>query len=223
MTDTDPNAVAAAIASDAPPVTEPGEPLGEVVVQPSPSPSPTPSGESFSQTAPYGYKADGTPKKTTGRPSKKKPGQSPSPASSKKTPTVSGPSASKVVLPPGVTPPKSQEAPLLEKVEASGFDESKARALGPVIAGCFTGSMQGFLGEEFKPSQEETEALGKAWGDYLVASQTSDIPPWAGLALVTGAYLAPRLAKPTVQQRLVGYAWRVKRFFGLTKEQAPPC
>lgn len=196
-----PETVAGELLADAPEPTQSAAPD-------SPPPEPIPAA-SNGLAAPYGVKADGTPRKgPQGRRGPAKP-------------------APKVVLPEGkkpkvVIPGQDGQASPVEVIPAGEepFNEEAARALGPVIVQTLVSSLVSVFGEDFKTEEKEAESMSKAWGDYLVACRVTAPPPWVMVAFTTAAYVAPRLTKPTVQERLAVMVLKVRRFFGKDGEAA---
>lgn len=85
--------------------------------------------------------------------------------------------------------------------------DAKSRAAGVAAAELLFAVGQMIGGEEWSPMQnkalglDERPVMHSAFGDYFVATGTTDIPPGAALTFCIIAYIAPRFAMPKTQTR----------------------
>lgn len=60
--------------------------------------------------------------------------------------------------------------------------------------------------EEWEPLPHEPGMLQDAWKNYYLTAGVTQLPPWLGVAIATGAYALPRTQRPKTKKRLFG-AW----------------
>lgn len=161
---------------------------------PAPEPAPPPD-DGTDPEAPYGRKADGTPRAKPGR--KKAADEA---AARLESVTPAPPRVTKAV-------PIAAPAPIAASVDY--------KALGETAATLWFNVPQPLLGEEWGPNEGEPRLIADAFSRYFKSTGVSDIPPGMALALVLTSYTMARLTKPTIKDRFVmGFKWlmsRVKR------------
>lgn len=87
--------------------------------------------------------------------------------------------------------------------EAERVRIERCKATGRVIATTIVTTGVAIGGDEWKlRNEEELDMLSNAWGDYLMAQNIVEIPPWVGLLIAHSIYAAPRLAMPKTQGRI---------------------
>jgi hypothetical protein len=151
-----------------------------------------PGNDESDPEAPWGRKADGTPKGKPGRPRKDETQrerldsvkQAP-PRKPKPTPTASTP-------------------PIVMDYEGAAVTAANA----------FFGVGQVIFGNDWEPDVTAGEHLlvKKSFRDYFESEQIGKIPPAMALMLTLGAYGAVRVTKPSVQSRLQKFVAWVKGF-----------
>jgi hypothetical protein len=140
--------------------------------------------DSDNEEAPWGYKADGTPRKRPGRPRK------------------DGDNSMHDRL-ESVTqaPPRRPKEKPIETASVIAHDyEAAAR----VAANAWFSVGTLLLGDDWAPDTAANEHLHvkTAFKDYFVEAQVGKIPPSAALLLVLVSYAAIRAPKPTIRQRI---------------------
>lgn len=176
------------------PETEPAqtEPVQGAIEDPTPSEHPTGSED---ELAPYGRRADGTPRQKPGRKS----------ASAQTDARLE----SVTPAPPRVTRaiPMAAPAPIAVSVDY--------KALGETAATLWFNVPQPLLGEEWGPNDSEPRLIADAFTRYFKATGVNDIPPGMALVLVLTSYTMARMTKPTIKDRFVmGWKWissKIKR------------
>lgn len=97
--------------------------------------------------------------------------------------------------------------------------EIAARASGVAAANLLIVLGMGIGGDEWQPRVlkehgiDEKAMLEQAWGDYFVATGTTDIPPGWALVAACGMYALPRFSMPATKSRVKGVgAWFKKKY-----------
>lgn len=184
-------------------ITPDAEDVGAESLTPSPAPEPAPQPvqvpiegvEPASATvqtdtdpeAPYGRKADGTPRAKPGRKGAGEP-----------SPRLEG------VTPAPPRPPKPAPAPpAVQSPLPINYTE-----LGRTAANIWFNVGQLPFGEDWAPNTQEGEheIVAGAFRDYFKAKNVTEIDPTIGLCLVLGGYALKRAAKPTARDKIKG-AW----------------
>jgi len=75
-------------------------------------------------------------------------------------------------------------------------------ATGAVCAQVLFTVTQAAFGPEWKPDDNEAQALPKAFADYFRATGALVLPPWVPLLAACGMYAIPRLNTPNTQNKL---------------------
>lgn len=141
--------------------------------------------------APYGRKADGTPRAKPGR---KGGGDGKRDAQRSRLNSVSQAGPRPPSPPPINTP----------AVISADYEQ-----LGKTAATLFFGCGEMVFGNDWAPtSADEAHSVAFAFRDYFKAKQIEQIDPTVGLMLILGSYTAVRITKPTVKSRLMGaFSW----------------
>lgn len=103
----------------------------------------------------------------------------------------------------GGIPPAGSAGP----APAPGPDiEAKIQSTAAVVSQMIFVIGQSVGGEEWAPKttngMDERAMMHGAWAEYFRAQGIVEIPPWAGLALVMGSYVGPRLFMPKTRTRV---------------------
>jgi len=183
-------------AEAAPPSPTPA-PAPEATPAPAPAPE-APEGaddagaEGIDPEAPYGRKADGTPRAKPGR-------KSAGAAQRERLESVT-PAPPRVDKPRAIAPPAPVAPPPSIPVDYTG--------LGRTAANLWFNVGQIPFGEDWAPNTEakEHEIVAGAFRDYFKAKNVSEIDPTVSLCLVLGSYTLARVTKPTIKSRIAG-AW----------------
>jgi hypothetical protein len=187
-------------ASNVPPVSTPAPaPLVDAGPAPAPESPAEPAAEGEDPEAPYGRKADGTPRAKPGR-------KSAGAAQRERLESVT-PAPPRVDRPRTIAPPAPVAAPPAIPVDYTG--------LGRTAANLWFNVGQIPFGEDWAPNVEakEHEIVAGAFRDYFKAKNVSEIDPTVGLCLVLGSYTLARVTKPTIKQRIAGaWAWARSKF-----------
>lgn len=136
--------------------------------------------DGYDPEAPYGRKADGTPRGKPGRPKKDD-------AQRDRLNSVNP-------APPRKPRPTPPPAPM-----PTNYDGAAT-----IAANAFFGVGIALLGEDWQPDVQakEHENVRSAFKNYFVSAGISDIPPGIALAMTLGAYAMVRIPRPTVQTRM---------------------
>lgn len=147
-------------------------------------------GELHTGEAPFGYKADGTPRKSNAG---RKTGAGATQENARQRERLRS-----------VTP--SSERPKVKILKADpALAVVNYQAMGNMVAGMFFHGGTMVFGKDWQPdtSVGEHVAVAGAFTDYFKATQMRDIPPGVALCFVLGTYSMKRVAtKPDVQSRL---------------------
>lgn len=158
------------------------------------TPDPEPSDE-----APWGRKADGTPRKKPGRRA-----DSDQTALHARLDSVGVPPhrQAQKEAPQSLSPP--------EQVIAVDYD-----GIGKLAAGLFFGAGEAAFGDDWAPDTKAGEhvQVAKAFSKYFESQEMSDISPGWALVLTLGAYSIKRFHKPTIRERVgAGLVWIKSKF-----------
>jgi hypothetical protein len=175
---------------DADPNATPVEPAFELPAEPE------------TDDAPWGRKADGTPRKKPGR--RADGDQS---ALHARLDSVGAP-PNRPAQNDGIksTAPLSQPEPVI----AVDYD-----GIGKLAAGMFFGAGEAAFGDDWAPDVKAGEHIqvAKAFSKYFESQEMSDISPGWALVLTLGAYSIKRFHKPTIRERLgAGLVWVKSKF-----------
>lgn len=99
-----------------------------------------------------------------------------------------------------------------DTMTVGGGDTHQAKAKAAADATAQTIVMLGFLlgGDEWRPKkndatgEDEMKALTEAYTGWFLTMEEPNVPAWAAAAIVTGAYILPRLRSPVTSERLSG-------------------
>lgn len=165
------------------------------------APTPPQSGEIF-DAAIHAVDASGNPVRKSDGTYKRKPGR-------KKGQSVSVNRVGENGGAAGVQPPNE--------------DVARAAAYQTVSAIFLIGSIIG--GDEFAPivnkemGYNEQQVLVDAWTAFYLQTDMKAIPPWVGVTIATGSYIAIRMTMPKTQTRMQKFwGWLMEKFTG---EPAP--
>ncbi len=152
--------------------------------------------EGHDADAPYGRKADGTPKKKVGRP----PGVG---NREKAAPGVVDTRAAQRDRLRSVTPSKAR-AKSPDAIAAPALAVVNYQAMGQAVASMFFSVGTLAFGTDWQPDESEGEpqAVAGAFRDYFKATNMRDLPPGFALCFVLGVYTLKRAAKPTMKSKL---------------------
>lgn len=78
----------------------------------------------------------------------------------------------------------------------------QAKLMARVIVTTLDGAAVGFVGKHAKMVTEEARAIEEAWTEYLNTVDLSDVPPWLGAAVATGAWAGRVAVMPETLDRL---------------------
>lgn len=171
------------VAGDAPPpvltTVEPAEPVAPA--------------DEIDPAAPYGRKADGTPKAKPGRKSASEQTGEEERATHARVESVTQ------------APPRVKRAPTIAPAPSVAVDY---QALGRTAANLWFNVGQIPFGDDWAPNtaQGEHEIVAGGFRDYFKAKNVTEIDPTVSLCLILGSYALARVNKPTVKERIKG-AW----------------
>lgn len=157
---------------------------------PAPEPQDAPEGD---PEAPYGRKADGTPRA--------KPGRKSATAQTDEEGAVRRAKLESVTP----APPRTPKAPSMAPIVPVDY-----KALGQVAANLWFNVGQLPFGPEWAPdiAEGEHEIVAGAFRDYFKAKNVTQIDPTVGLVIVLGGYALKRAARPTIKEKIsAGWTW----------------
>lgn len=158
--------------------------------------------------APYGYKADGTPRlSNAGRRSS--------------TEAVRVEKTKQHARLRSVTPSTHKPDPRKQAiVTAPALAVVNYQAMGEMAAGMFFNVPAMMIGPDWLPDESEGEplAVAGAFRDYFKATQMRDIPPGFALCLVLTVYTVKRANRPTMRTKLQGVGLWLKHNLRITRK-----
>jgi hypothetical protein len=158
-----------------------------------PADPPADDAPEYDHEAPWGRKADGTPRRKPGRRGAGETG--PDPATVDRLNSVGSPPPRR---PP---PPRTENQPHTPPPIVVDYDN-----LGKIAATVFFNGGVAIFGKDWEPSFEnkEPEQIASAFSKYFESVQMVDISPGWALAITLGMYGVRRMDKPTIRDRLKG-------------------
>lgn len=160
---------------------------------------PTEPEPELTDDAPWGRKADGTPRKKPGRRGADDMGATYDRLNSVGSPPPRRPA-----------PPPSESLPEPEPAIAPDYDQ-----IGKIAAGVFFATGEAAFGADWSPDTANKEHLqiANAFSKYFESQQLSDISPGWALVLTLGSYTIKRFHKPTIRERVsAGVTWLKSKF-----------
>lgn len=112
----------------------------------------------------------------------------------------------------GTSTLNAPSAPSQAEIQAE-VDETHARAVGVYAATALVTMGRLWGGDEWEPQKDpidEKANLDKAFGDYFVAKEVTDLPAGLALSIAVLGYAAPRFFMPTTKQRTLTLWEKVK-------------
>lgn len=157
------------------------------------------------QDAPYGRKADGTPKGRPGRP-RKDAGQSSSNPQFERLDSVSQASA----LPPANSAAKPQVNKARSAISTDKVVVADYVAMGQLGANLWFNAGEMVFGPDWQPEPGEPAMVSGAFRNYFQAKEIKVLSPELVLLFTLGTYAMARMGKPTVRSKLSGMVEWVK-------------